>query len=432
MTSFLREGNTTGTCAAAAALAAAILLVRNTHPESVLLTLPNGRQITLPILLTESTAAGARAVVRKDAGDDPDITDQAQIVAEIAFQDPPPQADAAGRTDSAAGRNAESAAQDAHISEADKALLGIRFLAGDGVGTITRPGLQLPPGEPAINPVPRRQIALALRQVTDRPLTVRLSIPGGRELAARTFNPKLGIVGGLSIIGTSGIVRPFSHEARRESVLCALRVALASLPSHTARRPLPTATGQPDCTPTRVKTDMEEREAVGDRDPGASTPERILYLVPGHYGETAARTILAAPPERIVEVGNDWDCAFAMLAAQGAEAGLSAVWLVGHPGKLAKFPGGHFQTHSRISPPALAEVAALAAELGARTDYAGETVDGLFQTLCVPDRQRLGTALAERIALAAQRRMPVCCRVLLVDMKGDELGRSANAADCSV
>ena len=94
------------------------------------------------------------------------------------------------------------------------------FAAGEGVGTVTKPGLQVPPGEPAINPVPRRMIAEAVRQVTSRGVRVEIAIPGGKEVAAQTFNPRLGIEGGLSILGTTGIVRPYCTRALRDALKC--------------------------------------------------------------------------------------------------------------------------------------------------------------------------------------------------------------------
>ena len=104
---------------------------------------------------------------------------------------------------------------------------GVTFVAGEGVGTVTKPGLQVPPGEPAINPIPRRMIVAAVREITARGVRVEISLPGGREIAAKTFNPRLGIEGGLSILGTTGIVRPYCTRAVRDALTCALDVAAA-------------------------------------------------------------------------------------------------------------------------------------------------------------------------------------------------------------
>src|SRR5207248_5939627 len=189
-TSGLRTGWTTGTCASAAAKAAAVGLTTGVRPEAVEVGLPGGERVTFPV---EAGPSGepCEAVVVKDAGDDPDCTDGARMTAACAF---------------AAG---------AHGPDAG----GHDLRAGDGVGTITLPGLGLPVGAPAINPVPRRMILAALAEVTDVPLTVTVSVPGGQAMAERTSNARLGIVGGISILGTTGVVRPFSTAAYRASVV---------------------------------------------------------------------------------------------------------------------------------------------------------------------------------------------------------------------
>ena len=171
---------TTGTCAAAAAKAAATVLTGGAAPAEVEVQLPGGDTVRVPILFVErqGDSTGITAAVRKDAGDDPDVTHGLTIRTSLCWDD-----------------------------AAD-----VRFIAGEGVGTVTKPGLQVPPGQPAINPVPRQMIAAAIRDVTARGVRVEISIPGGREIAAQTFNPRLGIEGGLSILGTVGIVRPYCAE----------------------------------------------------------------------------------------------------------------------------------------------------------------------------------------------------------------------------
>ena len=189
----LRTGFTTGACATAAATAAALALFRGEIAEDVKFEIPSGEIMTMPIHSVTVTDRAATASVIKDAGDDPDVTDGYRIVVTLA--------------------------------KADHA--GIRFIGGEGVGTVTLPGVGLDIGEPAINPVPRRMIAQALQAFGAEGLDVTVSVPGGAELAAKTFNPRIGIVGGISIIGTSGIVRPFSHEAFVESMRREMEVALA-------------------------------------------------------------------------------------------------------------------------------------------------------------------------------------------------------------
>jgi cobalt-precorrin-5B (C1)-methyltransferase len=187
----LRTGWTTGTCASAAAKAAAISLVRGAAPERVEVALPAGARVEFPVV----AGGPGRCAVVKDAGDDPDCTDGAALTAEVSW--------------------------------APEGTAATTLSAGEGVGTVTLPGLGLPVGAPAINPVPRRMILAALAEVTDRPLVVTFSVPGGEAMAARTSNARLGIVGGISILGTTGIVRPFSTAAYRASVVQQIDVAAA-------------------------------------------------------------------------------------------------------------------------------------------------------------------------------------------------------------
>lgn len=180
----LRIGFTTGSCATAASKAALITLLQGTAPEEVAIHLPNGEVVTLPIASAHVSDGKATAAVIKDAGDDPDVTNGSTILATVKFSQK----------------------------------TGIHFLQGEGVGKITLPGIGISVGEPAINQTPREMMTRELSALTDKGLDVTISVPGGRELAKRTFNPKLGIVDGISIIGTLGVVRPFSLEAFVESI----------------------------------------------------------------------------------------------------------------------------------------------------------------------------------------------------------------------
>lgn len=229
----LRSGFTTGACATAAAKAALLALLGRPSGPSVSIAFPDGEILSLPVsdvhlmpppqqadagaglaerqlLFDPSVFAGSKKVlprvdlhqpaaeaasasVIKDAGDDPDVTNGREIVATVAFSDEP----------------------------------GIHFLQGEGVGRVTLPGLGLPIGGPAINRVPRQMMENELSALYGGGLDVTISVPGGRELAQRTFNPKLGIVDGISIIGTSGIVRPFSNEAFVDAIRLEIEVAVA-------------------------------------------------------------------------------------------------------------------------------------------------------------------------------------------------------------
>jgi len=186
----LRSGFTTGACATAAAKAALLALMGREVGERVDVLFPDGETLSLPV---KEVCSQGTATVVKDAGDDPDVTNGREIVATVAFSDEP----------------------------------GIHFLQGEGVGRVTLPGLGLPIGGPAINRVPRQMMEQNLSALYDGGLDVTISVPGGRELAQRTFNPKLGVVDGISIIGTSGIVRPFSNEAFVDAIRREVEVALA-------------------------------------------------------------------------------------------------------------------------------------------------------------------------------------------------------------
>jgi cobalt-precorrin-5B (C1)-methyltransferase len=200
----LRRGWTTGACATAATGAAVVALWTGTFPETVTITLPRGETPTFPVAHRIAGEGWAEAGIVKDAGDDPDVTHGALVIVRVRAAGP-----------------------------------GVSFRAGAGVGTVTRPGLPIPPGEPAINPVPRRMMvaeveALAARFARPPDIEITVSVPGGEALAAKTWNPRLGIVGGLSILGTTGIVRPFSCSAWIASIHRGIDVARAAGLGHVA------------------------------------------------------------------------------------------------------------------------------------------------------------------------------------------------------
>jgi len=210
----LRRGWTTGTCATAAAKAAYTALLSGEFPDPVEVTLPRGERVSFALALTRKDGDSATAGVVKDAGDDPDVTHGALVVATVRAAAP-------------GG--------------------GVTFRAGPGVGTVTRPGLPVPPGEPAINPVPRRMIRDAIAEVAEshnyirrlregwgRDVEVEIGVADGERLAAKTLNARLGIVGGLSILGTTGIVVPYSCAAWIHSIQRAIDVARAAGLDHVA------------------------------------------------------------------------------------------------------------------------------------------------------------------------------------------------------
>lgn len=346
--SALRSGITTGTCAAAAAKAAVAVLLGGNSPSAVEISLPAGERIIVPVLRAAKKTGGAEAAVVKDAGDDPDITDGVTVTAWVEW------------------------------SAGD-----ISFYAGDGVGTVTKPGLSVDPGEPAINPIPRMMIAQSVREITKRGVRVTISIPGGRELGERTFNPRLGIKGGLSILGTSGRVRPFSCPALRASFQCHLKILAA----------------------------------VGIQFP---------VFVPGHIGERAARRHFRVVEDQIIEVSNEWG----YMLDEAAPLGFAGILTLGHPGKLAKLAEGNWDTHSSRSQSALPFVARLATENLGRDFSEVSTVEGIFAILTGTQKKKLGNLIAGRVLHAVRNRLgeATMAAVVLVDMKGNILGMRGDIA----
>lgn len=340
----LKSGYTTGACAAAAAGAAACLLAGRPAPATITIALPEGGQAILPIAYCKGDSHAATAAVVKDAGDDPDVTHGATIEVTLRVL--------------AAG--------------------DIMFAAGPGVGRITKPGLALPPGEPAINPGPRQMIGAAIRAVTALPVAVTVSIPGGEILAARTFNPRLGVAGGLSILGTTGIVRPFSLQAIRETIRCALNIAAAA--------------------------------GVTD-----------LILTPGNLGRRAALRHCRPAADQVVEVSNEWG--FAVDALR--DYPFRTVLAIGHPGKLAKLANGEWDTHSARSGSALPIVRSwLPLESDDRVSEAA-TVEAFFAALppvLAGDIARRG-AESIRLAIVQRTAHRLKVTVMLTDLAGHVLGQ---------
>ncbi len=263
----LRTGWTTGTCSSAAAKAATQLLATGVAPADVEVALPSGQRVSFAVERCESLPDGScRAAVVKDAGDDPDVTHGAHLTATVRW---------------GAGS-------------------GLELAGGEGVGVVTRPGLGLEVGGPAINPVPRAMITQAVREVVgDRGVKVTISVPDGEKLARKTTNRRLGIIGGISILGTTGIVRPFSTASWRASVMQAIQVMAAQ---------------------------------------GEST----LVLCTGGRTEKGAMALLPALDEVcFVEVGDFTGAAL----RTAVEHGLTDVVFVGMVGKLSKLAAGVLMTH---------------------------------------------------------------------------------------
>ena len=337
----LRTGISTGTCAAAAAKAAAMLLTGRDLKGGVDIELPSGKTILVPIAWSGLVNCRGLAMVRKDGGDDPDETHGLLIGARVGY----------GEKD-------------------------VNITGGPGVGRVTRPGLAVKPGEPAINPVPLKMIRASVSGFTDRGLLVEIFVPGGEKAAARTFNRRLGITGGISILGTSGIVRPFSVEAIKQTISLGINMIL-----HT----------------------------------GCKNP----VLVPGRIGFRAA-VKLGFQEDGIVEVGNEWEFAL----ERCIDLGVAGLVLVGHPGKLLKFVAGDFQTHSRESGSAVPVFVRLARDCLDRDMVGLNTVEQGMQCLGSDQRARLGEYLALEVKDAVLKRTGhgLNPKVILIDLKGDAFG----------
>ena len=286
----LRTGFTTGACATAAAKAALLTLLTGDTPEEVPFTIPNGEVLTLPV---ESVTAGedwAEATVVKHAGDDPDVTDGCKVVVKVAY---PSNQTGVGTQDLASGSTQKP---DPDCS--------IRFHRGEGVGILTVPGFDYPVGDPAINKGPRPMITRELTALYAGPLDVTVSVPGGEELAQRTFNPRLGIEGGISILGTSGIVSPFSHEAFVQAIRRELEIAKAVEKS----KALPTA-----------------------------------VISSGGKSERYVRSLYPTlPPQAFVHYGN----AIGDTLEQARDLDITRVAMGIMTGKAVKMAEGHLNTHS--------------------------------------------------------------------------------------
>ena len=339
----LRSGFTTGSCAAACALASCLWLRDGEMPRRVCISL-SGTQYT-----PEIHALGPyRCAVIKDAGDDPDITNGCEVWAEVR----------------------------PYASDGE-----LRFIAGDGVGIITRPGLKLPPGEAAINPVPRKMIGEAVRSVFGtRRADVTIGITGGAELARKTFNPRLGIEGGLSILGTTGIVHPMSEEAMVDT----------------------------------LRLEMQMHRAQGTE---------LLGLVFGSQGETALRHLY--PDLACVQISN-----FVGAALDAAvELGLPRILLAGQPGKLVKVAGGSMQTHSRYGDGRRETLIAHLALMGAplsllQTVSDAITLDGLIPLIQSAGYSDVFNRLSSSAARYARERTrgAVQVSILMLDSSGTVLG----------
>lgn len=393
----LRAGFTTGSAAAAAASAAATLLFSGERCEAVLLRTPVGALLPIPIecaeLRDENGVRTALAAVRKDAGDDPDVTDGLLFYASVRTE----KSGAAGK--SASGESTFAQAGTEKVSAADASALPVELCGGPGVGRVTKPGLEQPVGEAAINRVPRNMIAEAVRaayrESASAPLApgervvVTVSCPGGEEKAQKTFNPKLGIVGGLSILGTEGIVRPMSRRALIETIV------------------------------TDVKFHLTERDC--------------LLAVPGSYGlhflEDYFGLGAADPVVMSNFVGETLDAA--------VQYGAKGVLLAGHLGKFVKLAGGIMNTHSREADCRLELLAIHVFQVGAPRELVTAVLKAGLTTEAVRLLKEAGylKATSESLLSAMERAVESRVRgeteigILVYTLEDGVLAESRNARD---
>ncbi|MFD2643736.1 cobalt-precorrin-5B (C(1))-methyltransferase [Pseudomonas japonica] len=350
----LRSGLTTGSCATATSLAAASLLLTGHRDDAVRITLPKGKQVQMRLEFCRLHEQGAEAGTLKDAGDDPDVTHGALLYSRVRLLDEP----------------------------------GVRFVAGAGVGTVTRPGLVLAVGEPAINPVPRRMISEHLQQLAadcgyGGGFEVTVNVRDGESLALKTMNPRLGILGGLSILGTSGIVRPFSCSAYIASIHQGIDVAKTNGYEHIAA-----------CT--------------------------------GNASEDTMRRVYQLPEIALIEMGDFVGAVLKHLR----KVPVARLSLCGGFGKISKLAAGHMDLHSRHSSIDLPQLAQWAAQVGADATLQAAIIGANTSQQALALAHAAGVPLGDAVcghALAFARGVvpaQVQVEVFAIDRQGGIVGRA--------
>ena len=357
MARFLRYGISTGACAAAAAKAAVITLTSGNVVDRVVIPTPIGIRFEIPVQSCHKLGAGAAvATVVKDAGDDIDATNGIEITATVKL--------------TGDGK--------------------VTITNGGGVGTVTKPGLQVPVGESAINPVPRKMITDAVKEAlpAGRGAEVTIAVPEGEKVAEKTLNAKLGIVGGISILGTTGVVKPLSLEACRRSLVPQIDVAVAR------------------------------------------GYERVFF-VPGSIGERIAKQLFRVPEDQIVQTGDF----VGYMLDKAVEKGVREIVFLGHSGKLVKLAAGIFNTHHKVGDARAEVIAAYAAAAGADA----ETVRSILQSNTTEEASELLSranlvratfdAIAQKVSvrIAERTKGRIKVSVIIVSMDGKVLGVDENA-----
>ena len=382
----LRLGITTGTCSAAAAQAAAMQLLLGVESHAVTLRTPKGMTISVPVYLLESDDRKASYKVIKDSGDDPDVTNGTDVCVTVEYaqqsasaetdvrvgtrggKKPDVSVETGGNTGSdgiveASTRSSKHGSQDRSCVFTSEAYPYLTLDGGIGIGRVTKEGLEQEVGQAAINRVPRQMIFAAVADVCEKanvrePLHITVWMPEGEALAKRTFNPKLGIEGGLSVLGTSGILEPMSEQA----------------------------------IVATIETEIRQLHAVGE--------EKIL-VTPGNYGQAYASEYLGLDLTKSVKssnyVGDTIDLAISY--------GMKDFLLVGNIGKLVKLAAGIFNTHSKVADGRGEIFAVHAAMAGADAKVVQEIYDCINtdRMLDVLEREGLREVVMQSILVAIEK-----------------------------
>lgn len=364
----LKGGYTTGACLAAGAKAGAMIMQGEDPGDRVDIVALDGTPLQIPIASVELLAHGVKVEIIKDAGDDPDITNGTSVFITFSFL-----------------------TQEQLQPVYGQSILyqQILFEAGQGIGHATKPGLSLAVGEPAINPGPRQLVYNSIKDIIgDKACLVRVDIPAGTELATKTLNPVLGIEGGISVIGTTGVLRPMSEEAFKNSLVPQIEVAKAA---------------------------------------GFTTQ----IFVPGKIGERIA-TSWGLPTEAMVQTSNF----IGFMLEAGADHSLERILLFGHIGKLAKVAAGVFHTHNRVGDARLEVLAAYSAAQGMPAEGVQRILQAVTTEEALPVIEEYGLqsvyqVIAARASYRAERLLFNRLQVgtVLVTLQGKLLGMDEKAKE---
>lgn len=356
----LRKGYTTGSCATAAAKVAALMVLRQHLIHQVSIVTPSGVTLNLNVESPHIEGQQAMAAIRKDGGDDVDATHGMLIFARVTLND--------------SGE--------------------ITLHGGEGVGTVTRKGIGLPVGSAAINRTPRQTIEAAVREAIGpaRGADIEIFAPEGEERAKKTYNSRLGILGGISIIGTTGIVTPMSEESWKRS----------------------------------LSLELEIKRTAG--------LERVV-LVPGNHGERFVREQMAIHSDSVVTMSNF----VGYMIDEAVRLGFRQIVLVGHPGKLIKVAGGIFHTHSHIADARMeilvAHLALLGAPLALLTQVSEcDTTEAAMEPIAAYGFQHIYDYLAQRICQRVGQMLrftenPPTCDAIMFSFDNQLLGSNRPVAE---